>query len=885
MHEAYEAVPILEKLPLKIESISCYDDVLLVGTKEGHLLLYKIKKGTGENKLDVVLERSNKNFGKKPIVQLAAIPELFLLISLSELHYGTYIKRSLVVKRTYVNGDRERDISLIKNQVLVMYSKLTSLSGEDNFTLRMCVAVKRKLQIFLWKNRDFIDLRDDLNLYDYPRAMTWCKDSICVGFKRDYFLVKVNTGDIKELFPLGSKQMEPTIASLWDDRLMLGRDEMSILIDADGNPTQKFPLTWSDIPIEIENNQPYVIAVLPKYIEIRTIDPRVMIQNLELPKARFICHGSGHYYVASTTCVWRLTTVAIAFQIRQLLENKEFELALQLADMTEESTEEKIKRIHGIKTLYAFHQFCQRKFEESMNIFVKLGTDPSHVIGLYPNLLPQEYRNKLEYPEKPPDLEGGDLEKALLALQDYLTQKRKEVLKDINKEVDTTAIKEGNTTIKSKKQLSQIIDTTLLKCYLQTNDALVAPLLRLKDNNCHIEESEKVLKKKEKFSELIILYEKKGLHQKALQLLMKQAARPNSPLKGHERTVQYLQHLGVDHLSLIFEYAEWVLKEHPEDGLKIFTEDLPEVESLPRDKVLNYLEKNNKNLAVSYLEHVIWNCSDESPDFHNILAQFLCEKVQKLMAEYLQSLPEGHIPARAGHEEGELGDVRGKLLEFLQTSNHYVPERLLTRFPMNGFYEERAILLGRLGRHEQALGIYIHVLNDTELAEEYCSRYYDRMIDGRKDVYVYLLKMYLQPPPASSLGFSASQGVIPKANIKAALKLMKDHAPKIDTSKSLELLPTSTKVTDILEYLESVMEHQAMIRRKNQVIKSMLFAENLQVHEQLMHYQKTKVSINDEKLCRVCKKKILNSAFARYPNGVIVHYYCCKDRKVCPVDS
>jgi hypothetical protein len=48
----------------------------------------------------------------------------------------------------------------------------------------------------------------------------------------------------------------------------------------------------------------------------------------------------------------------------------------------------------------------------------------------------------------------------------------------------------------------------------QTNDALVAPLLRLKDNNCHVEESERVLKKKEKFSELIILYEKKGEHQK-----------------------------------------------------------------------------------------------------------------------------------------------------------------------------------------------------------------------------------------------------------------------------------------------------------------------------------------------------------------------------------
>lgn len=43
---------------------------------------------------------------------------------------------------------------------------------------------------------------------------------------------------------------------------------------------------------------------------------------------------------------------------------------------------------------------------------------------------------------------------------------------------------------------------------------MVSPLLRLENNHCHIEESEYVLKKAHKYSELIILYEKKGLHQK-----------------------------------------------------------------------------------------------------------------------------------------------------------------------------------------------------------------------------------------------------------------------------------------------------------------------------------------------------------------------------------
>lgn len=65
------------------------------------------------------------------------------------------------------------------------------------------------------------------------------------------YAFQVSTGDLKELFPVGSRQLEPTVTRLDYDKLMLGRDEMSILIDSDGNPTQKYPLTWSDIPIAL----------------------------------------------------------------------------------------------------------------------------------------------------------------------------------------------------------------------------------------------------------------------------------------------------------------------------------------------------------------------------------------------------------------------------------------------------------------------------------------------------------------------------------------------------------------------------------------------------------------------------------------------------------
>lgn len=54
---------------------------------------------------------------------------------------------------------------------------------------------------------------------------------------------------MKELFPVGSSQPDPIVTHLHDNRLALGRDAMSILINSDGDPTQKEPINWSEIPI------------------------------------------------------------------------------------------------------------------------------------------------------------------------------------------------------------------------------------------------------------------------------------------------------------------------------------------------------------------------------------------------------------------------------------------------------------------------------------------------------------------------------------------------------------------------------------------------------------------------------------------------------------
>ena len=87
---------------------------------------------------------------------------------------------------------------------------------------------------------------------------------------------------------------------------------------------------------------------------------------------------------------------------------------------------------------------------------------------------------QLKYPSKIPSLETLGFENAILALIEFLTQVRHKLNGLTSKKVTTLPIVDGPV-IESKTKLMEIIDTTLLKCYLLTkSSSLVASLLRLK---------------------------------------------------------------------------------------------------------------------------------------------------------------------------------------------------------------------------------------------------------------------------------------------------------------------------------------------------------------------------------------------------------------------
>lgn len=98
-------------------------------------------------------------------------------------------------------------------------------------------------------------------------------------------------------------------------------------------------------------------------------------------------------------------------------------------------------------------------------------------------------------------------------------------------------------------------------------------------------------------------------------------------------------------------------------------------------------------------------------------------------------------------------------------------------------------------------------------------------------------------------------------DLEMALQLLEKHASKINPLKALDVLPDTVPVGRIKHFLEISLQKQLNDRRRMQVLKSLLYAEHLQVQEQRMHYESQSVLMTEFNICPVCKKRFSNQRF------------------------
>ncbi|KAJ8671701.1 hypothetical protein QAD02_002960 [Eretmocerus hayati] len=195
-------------------------------------------------------------------------------------------------------------------------------------------------------------------------------------------------------------------------------------------------------------------------------------------------------------------------------------------------------------------------------------------------------------------------------------------------------------------------------------------------------------------------------------------------------------------------------------------------------------------MVITYLEHIVYVWEDNNPLFHNIFVHQYTEKCLPAMT-----------PSATPAEKENILHIRQKLQKFLETSQHCTPETVLRDFLFDCSYEERAI--------QQAVFIYINLLNDVSKPIQYRKNVYERherlredkkqqKEDGAEEVYVTLIRQLLRPDERDSselLGLvDASgrpaqpyQGRTAQPGPETALELLEEHAGKIEPMKALQV--------------------------------------------------------------------------------------------------
>ncbi|PPR05963.1 hypothetical protein CVT24_004627 [Panaeolus cyanescens] len=390
-------------------------------------------------------------------------------------------------------------------------------------------------------------------------------------------------------------------------------------------------------------------------------------------------------------------------------------------------------------------------------------------------------------------------------------------------------------------RFAQLVDTALYKSYLVIRPGLLGPLCRI-TNWCEVSEVEEDLRTRKKYAELRDLYHGKKMHSKALDLLKELSDDETDMEDKLGPTIHYLQKLGPEYLDQIFKYARWVFETDSEMAFQIFTSE--DVE-LPKKAVADYLEGLDPKLCAKYLEYQLQERQEETPAYHDRLAEL-----------YLSMT----LSSKKKNDEKNRKDSYSKLLAFINTNQHISVERIYGQVAPTDLHEARAILLGRLGRHDQALETYVYRLQDFMKAEEYCKRIYEPG-SPTSGVFLNLLRIYLRPTVQSSTDF-----------LPPALELISRHSRRMDTVEALQLLPPLVTTDDIRAFLIEALRAPVFDTR---VIRNIGKARNDQLARRLMVLQTKRVKITDSRICPQCHKRLGNSVIAVHaPRGEVTHYQC-----------
>ncbi len=248
--------------------------------------------------------------------------------------------------------------------------------------------------------------------------------------------------------------------------------------------------------------------------------------------------------------------------------------------------------------------------------------------------------------------------------------------------------------------------------------------------------------------------------------------------------------------------------------------------------------ESGRALAVAYLECVIGIATGKPPT----IALNISEENQiEMNNELAFLLLEGCLSERSTNDvelDSELGKVyREKLRRLLGWHSSKVqPDNLMDILPKS-FLREKALLLGQLGRHEDALRIFYFELKSLDLALEYCdARYEKQQAMARDNLGIKKLNQSCAYLPLVRVALESDQDA--ERGTAAAIQVLSLRRRNIDRVAALRLLPKSVPISSLARtfLIPALIDSESQTRRLT-VTASLLRAKYLRLKQSLTEAQ------------------------------------------------
>ncbi|KAI0227374.1 Transforming growth factor-beta receptor-associated protein 1 [Lamellibrachia satsuma] len=844
--KAFELVPALERLKLgsdksllQIHCIECWGTNIYLGTDDCFIFHYILEEKVKNGSVTFHCEKCSHRHlsAKKPILQLKAVSALDRMLVLCDgivslLHLSTLEPISGATR--------------IKN--VALFSLNENPLESSPFSVEIVVALRKKNVLIYTVTDDKMILKKEIGTTEPALALAADGAHVCVALQSQYKIGNFETGHVQELFPYDREHVNPIVTRISQEEFLLSAPGALGMFTAASGISQRPPLQWSGNLTSVVCTHPYILALNDEFITVHSILDQQQKQTLSFLGGRCLGEFDGRLVVTTASDVYILVPVAIEKQIGALLADYRVSEALNLAQNARKTgltKEQFLKMFRQIQLKAAFIEFSRLQFDEASRLFHEGKPDVRELISLYPRLIPgsSDFIRSI-----PPLHEIADINQLARGDQGKVQEFKDFLLRHL----------EGVRGTPRGTAYALEVDTALLKLYAETGSSQLLNLVS-SDNACDITECVACLEKHARHHALALWYSHRGNHEMGLRIWSRivDGEYTDASFPGLMFIRDVLARL--TDVDLLWTYVDWILERNEVEGVKIFMqrpEKETESDRMKPENIVDYISRFPKAL-VAYLEYLIFTRKSQKETFHTHLALLYIDNVT------------GHLK---GTNRDQLDGARAKLCCLLRESDQCQVHLLLGKIRDTELYPECAILYGKLAEHEKALDILVTKLNDFGAAENYCiTASQGRDIACRKHLFQTLLGIYLRPDNETS------------SLTSAAIALLNNNRADFDTEKVLQLLPDNWSMGLISQFLSSSIRKTINGSRMSRVEHMLARGAYLQAKQESIECFSNAVSLTDDSSCAVCGKGFTEPAFARYPNGVVTHIACAKNKTVCPV--